>query len=167
LNEVFAQCLEPVLSSCDVQVVYITGQRYFHELQQALLSLNSRFPRRLHLLPYHAALPALLAKATLVVSRAGATTCAEITALGVPAILIPSPNVINNHQEHNARVLADGGAALLIGEANLSVSALSAKLIALLRDPAELRQMSAASKALGYPDAAARMAAVLREELQK
>lgn len=167
LNAVFAQCLEPVLAACDVQVVYITGQRYFHELERALLPLGSRFPRRLHLLPYHAAFPELLAKTTLAVSRAGATTCAEITALGVPAILVPSPNVTNNHQEYNARALADRGAALIAGEAELSSTALSAKLLALLRDPKALRQMSVASKALGYPDAAARMAAVLLEVLQK
>jgi len=163
LNEVFAESLETLLSACELQVVYVTGQRYFPALSQRLQPLASRFPRRLHLLPYHPFLPQLLARAALVVSRAGATTCAEITALGVPAILVPSPNVTNNHQEHNARSLAEHGAALLVREAELDSSMLADRLAGLMRDRETLRRMSVAAKALGFPEAAAACAAVLRE----
>ncbi len=163
LNEVFVRCIEPLLTSCDLQIVYITGRRYFSALAQQLESLHSRFPHRLHLLPYHPALPELLARAALTVSRAGATTCAEITVLGVPAVLVPSPNVTNNHQEHNARSLAEHGAALLVREAELDSAGLTASLAGLLRDRDALRRMSASGKALGFPEAAAACAAVLHE----
>ncbi|MBT9172338.1 MAG: UDP-N-acetylglucosamine--N-acetylmuramyl-(pentapeptide) pyrophosphoryl-undecaprenol N-acetylglucosamine transferase [Syntrophomonadaceae bacterium] len=163
LNEVFAQCLEPLLAACEVQVVYITGRRYFAAIKQLLEPLGNRFPHRLHLLPYHPALPQLLARTALIVSRAGATTCAEITALGVPAVLVPSPNVTNNHQEHNALVLTGHGAALLIREAELNSAGLTASLAGLLRDRDKLRRMSVAGKGLGFPEAAAACAAVIHE----
>jgi UDP-N-acetylglucosamine--N-acetylmuramyl-(pentapeptide) pyrophosphoryl-undecaprenol N-acetylglucosamine transferase len=165
LNEVFAQCVEPLLTASDLQIVYITGRRYFTALAERLNPLNNRFPSRLHLMPYHSSLPQLLARAALVISRAGATTCAEITALGVPAVLIPSPNVTNNHQEHNARSLAAHGAALLVREAELDGADLTNTLAVLLRDRDALRRMSVAGKALGFPKASAACAAVLHEVL--
>lgn len=165
LNEVFAQCVEPLLTACDLQIVYITGRRYFSALAERLEPLKDRFPRRLHLMPYHPSLPQLLARAALVVSRAGATTCAEITVLGVPAVLVPSPNVTNNHQEHNARSLSAHGAALLVREAELDSAGLTSALAGLLRDRDALCRMSAAGKALGFPEASAACAAVLREVL--
>lgn len=161
LNEVFAASIEQLLKGSDTQVVYITGPRYFAELEKKLAPLLSRFPRRLVVLPYHPVLPRLLARAAVVVSRAGATTLAEITALGVPALLIPSPNVTNNHQEYNARLLFDRGGALLVREAELDAPGLAARLLELLADRDRLRQMSAAVRSLGIPDAAERMAGVL------
>jgi UDP-N-acetylglucosamine--N-acetylmuramyl-(pentapeptide) pyrophosphoryl-undecaprenol N-acetylglucosamine transferase len=161
LNELFSQSVEKVLSDCDVQVVYVTGPRYFDELQQRLQNALVRFPHRLYLIPYHANLPGLLAKASLVISRAGATTLAEITALGVPALLLPSPNVTNNHQEHNARMLSDQGAAVLLPEDSLDRNRLTCILCDLLQNPVRLREMAAASRLLGFPDAAGHMAALL------
>ncbi|NLM45900.1 MAG: undecaprenyldiphospho-muramoylpentapeptide beta-N-acetylglucosaminyltransferase [Firmicutes bacterium] len=161
INEAFSAALEAVLASCQVQVVYITGRRYFAELSIKLSRLQQRYRTSLHLLPYHAQLPMLLARTSLMVSRAGATTLAEVTTLGVPSILIPSPNVTSNHQEHNARLLADKGAAVLIKEEELSAAGLATLLVELLSDRKRLAAMAQASKALGVPDAAARMAAVI------
>ena len=62
------------------------------------------------MLPYLNNMPAALAAADLPITRSGATTLAEIAALGIPALLIPSPNVVNNHQHYNARLLADQSA---------------------------------------------------------
>ena len=79
------------------------------------------------------------------VSRAGATTLAELTALGVP-YCDPFPNVTNNHQEHNARLLADHDAAVLIREHELTTTVLAAQLVALLNDQQRLQAMAAASQ---------------------
>jgi UDP-N-acetylglucosamine--N-acetylmuramyl-(pentapeptide) pyrophosphoryl-undecaprenol N-acetylglucosamine transferase len=163
LNEAFSGGLAQVLSALDIQVVYITGKRYYDELAEKLDRLKLRFPQRLHCLPFHPFLPALLARSSLVISRAGATTLAEITALGVPSILVPSPNVTNNHQEHNARYLSDNGAAELVLETELDSRLLAELITGLLGSKERLAGMSAAAKSLGFPDAAERLAGVLRE----
>lgn len=163
VNEAFSGSLELILTACDVQIVYITGPQYYERIKKQTESQSKRFAGRLHILPYHRQLPRLLARTDLVVSRAGATTLAEITALGVPAVLIPSPNVTNNHQEYNAQILAEKGAALLIREQNLSVAGLATRLVELLTNQRQLHKMAEASKALGIPDAAAKMTGVICE----
>ena len=96
----------------------------------------------------------LMRAADLVICRAGASTISELTALGVPAIIVPSPNVTNNHQEHNARVLSDAGGAVLILERESSGELLYKTAGEILRDQERRRGMSAAMAALGSVDAA-------------
>jgi UDP-N-acetylglucosamine--N-acetylmuramyl-(pentapeptide) pyrophosphoryl-undecaprenol N-acetylglucosamine transferase len=91
------------------------------------------------------------------VARSGATTLAEITALGLPSILIPSPYVTANHQEKNARALSDHDAAALILEKDLTSAVLVKEMDSILLDGANLQKMSAASKQLGIPDAAMKL----------
>ncbi|MCR3921514.1 MAG: undecaprenyldiphospho-muramoylpentapeptide beta-N-acetylglucosaminyltransferase [Firmicutes bacterium] len=167
LNEAFAGSVDRVLSATSAQIVYVTGRRYFDDIKKQLSPLQQRFPKRFHLLSYHEQLPRLLARTSLMVSRAGATTLAELTALGVPAILIPSPNVTKNHQEHNARMLSENGAAVLIRESDLSTEGLAAQLIELLTNSKRLREMADASHALGIPDAATRMATVIKDVIRR
>lgn len=95
--------------------------------------------------------------ADLVICRAGASTLSELTALGVPAILVPSPNVTNHHQEKNAAVLAEHGAALVLAEEGLDGKRLFAEASALLRDSERLAAMHEASLALGVRDATERI----------
>ncbi len=76
----------------------------------------------------------------------------EITARGLPSILIPSPNVTNNHQVLNARVLSDAGAAELILEDNLTGKILAEEIFALISDDKKLEEMSLGSKGLSRPD---------------
>jgi UDP-N-acetylglucosamine--N-acetylmuramyl-(pentapeptide) pyrophosphoryl-undecaprenol N-acetylglucosamine transferase len=92
--------------------------------------------------------------ADLVVCRSGATTVAELTACGRPAILIPFPFATHGHQEKNARALADAGAAELILEQDLTGERLAETIAALLAEPARLERMSEKSRRLGRPDAA-------------
>ncbi|MDD3346628.1 undecaprenyldiphospho-muramoylpentapeptide beta-N-acetylglucosaminyltransferase [Oscillibacter sp.] len=104
--------------------------------------------------------------ADLVISRAGASTISELTALGVPALLVPSPHVTNNHQEKNARVLeAAGGAAVLL-EKDASASALFQTACGILHDAAEQKSMETAMTALGIRDAAARIYQTVLELIQ-
>lgn len=98
-------------------------------------------------------MPTALAAADLVISRAGAATIAEITARGLPSILIPYPYAAANHQEYNARSLADRGAAEVILDRELSGPVLAAKVKKLLDDPDRLASMASASRKLGRPQA--------------
>jgi UDP-N-acetylglucosamine--N-acetylmuramyl-(pentapeptide) pyrophosphoryl-undecaprenol N-acetylglucosamine transferase len=98
--------------------------------------------------------PAWMGQAHLVVCRAGASTLAELTALGRGAVLVPFPFAANNHQEFNARFLADAGAAELILNKNFTGEVLADKIKHLLALPDSLPAMEAASRSLAKPDAA-------------
>lgn len=104
--------------------------------------------------PFLFDMPGALRAADLVVSRAGAMTLAELTVCGKPAILIPLPQAIHQHQAHNARVLADAGGAVLLPQQELSGARLAQEVAALLGDPGRLRTMGERSRGLGRPEAA-------------
>ncbi|MGH7821608.1 MAG: undecaprenyldiphospho-muramoylpentapeptide beta-N-acetylglucosaminyltransferase [Candidatus Binatia bacterium] len=97
------------------------------------------------------------ANADLVVCRAGATTIAELTALGKPAILVPYPYAADDHQRKNAESLVRRDAAVMILDRELSAENLAAAIAGLRDDPARLAAMATASRALGRPDAAERV----------
>ena len=99
----------------------------------------------------------MMRAADLVICRAGASTISELTALGVPDIIVPSPNVTGNHQEHNARVLSSAGGAELILEADCSAEKLYERACAILDDSDRRRAMSRAMAELGTVDAAERI----------
>lgn len=97
-------------------------------------------------------MPQLLAAADLVISRAGALTLAEIAAVGRASILIPSPNVAENHQYHNAMQLQKLGAAVVVEEKNLTGEGLIRIVDGLTQDPAGLMEMGMKARALAQPD---------------
>jgi UDP-N-acetylglucosamine--N-acetylmuramyl-(pentapeptide) pyrophosphoryl-undecaprenol N-acetylglucosamine transferase len=91
----------------------------------------------------------------VVISRAGATTIAELGVVGRPAILVPYPHAADNHQEINAREMAAAGAALLFRQAELTAESLAGAVAELAGDPERRERMGSAMKALGRPEAAA------------
>lgn len=97
-------------------------------------------------------MPEMLAAADLVISRAGALTLAEIAAVGRASVLIPSPNVAENHQYHNAMQLQKLGAAVVVEEKELTGEKLIGIVDKLTKDPAELMLMGAKARALAQPD---------------
>jgi UDP-N-acetylglucosamine--N-acetylmuramyl-(pentapeptide) pyrophosphoryl-undecaprenol N-acetylglucosamine transferase len=103
-------------------------------------------------------MPARLARAQLVIARAGASTIAELTAVGRPAILVPYRYAADDHQTANAAALASEGAARVIAETEFTPDRLAADLAALAAAPAVLDALAAAARRLGRPDAAARLA---------
>lgn len=107
--------------------------------------------------PFFADVPARLAKAQLVISRAGASSIADITVIGRPAILIPYAAAAGDHQTANARALADAGAALVHHESGLDAETLARDIRAILTDPARATAMASAALQLGRPDAARRL----------
>ncbi len=103
-------------------------------------------------------MPAKLAQAHLVIARSGATTVSELTAAGVPSILVPYPHHADQQQLANAETLANAGAAWIMPEAELTAAALAKRLQNLLRNPQQLSVAAAAAHGLGRPDAARALA---------
>lgn len=133
----------------DYDVIYVTGKNYYDDMKEAL----GEIPESIHLVPYIDDMPSVLSSCDLAVSRAGATTLAEITALGTAAIIVPSPYVVANHQEYNARELADKHAALMILEKDLEARYFVDQVNELMHDDQKREELAKAAKALGKPDA--------------
>lgn len=142
------------------QVLYVTGDVHYEEVQREVALLGS--PENVVIKPFIHNMPEILAGTDLTVARAGATTLAELTSLGIPSILIPSPYVTNNHQEKNARALSDHGAAELLLENELTGKKLIEQIDQILMDEKKLADMKKAAKELGIPDAAKRLFTLMR-----
>ena len=111
-------------------------------------------------------MPTVLAAADVVLGRAGSGTCNEIAATGTPCILIPSPNVTNNHQEKNARSLESRGAAIVVPEPECTAQGIFDQIMALMEDHSRRKQMSEALRSMVILDSAERICDIL-EDLSK
>ncbi|MDY3782119.1 MAG: UDP-N-acetylglucosamine--N-acetylmuramyl-(pentapeptide) pyrophosphoryl-undecaprenol N-acetylglucosamine transferase [Candidatus Faecousia sp.] len=111
-------------------------------------------------------MPVEMAAADVVISRSGAATCNEIAASGTPSILIPSPNVTNNHQEHNARVLSNKDAAVTILEKDCTAQGIFDEIQALLKSPERRENMSKTLRTMARLDSTERICDIV-EELTK
>ncbi|MBM7644267.1 UDP-N-acetylglucosamine--N-acetylmuramyl-(pentapeptide) pyrophosphoryl-undecaprenol N-acetylglucosamine transferase [Scopulibacillus daqui] len=147
------------------QVLYITGNVHYENVMEKVKQAGS--PSNVFIKPFIHNMPDLLAGTDLVVSRAGATTIAELTALGVPSILIPSPYVTNNHQEKNAEALAKNGASIIIKENDLNGQKLLKEIDSILENEQNWKKMHEASISQGMPDAAARVRKLMNELANK
>ena len=108
--------------------------------------------------PFFNDMPRRLHRAHLVIGRAGASTVAETTAAGRPAILVPYPFAMDNHQSANARIIEASGGAWVFDECDFTASALAGMLCSFLENPEKLQKAAAAARRLGIPDAASRLA---------
>lgn len=141
------------------QLLWVTGPRY-HD--GALRDLGE-IPEGVALVDYEDKMGRAYAASDLVVARAGSSTLAELTALGKPALLIPSPNVTDNHQEANARGLEELGAALVLTESDLDIPAALDRITALLGDAEALSAMSEAARGQGRLHVAEEVAELLEQ----
>lgn len=121
---------------------------------------------RIEMREYIYNMPTLMAAADVFIGRAGASTCNEIGAAGLPCILIPSPNVTNNHQEKNARVLESRKGAVVLLEKECTPERLYAEVKSLLADPARREQMGGSLRQMVRLDSAERICDIV-EELTK
>jgi len=155
INRVLTELAPRLAQRPRFRLLWVTGEVHFHDVRRALeaAGVDTGPGARVRLEPYLHDMPAALAAADLALTRAGAMTLAELTARGVPAVLVPSPNVTHNHQEHNARLLEREGAAHVILEAELAAGRLLAVLERLLAGDGDRRDMSRRSRALGKPRA--------------
>ncbi|VBB06219.1 n-acetylglucosaminyltransferase murg [Lucifera butyrica] len=143
-----------------IQILHVTGQNDYNyivgNLKQRGIDVakagNSIIKSYLYNMPY------ALAVADLAIFRAGAIGLAELTARGIPSILIPYPYAAENHQEFNARVLEKNGAAVVIRDKELTGQLLAERIAQLTGNRAQLKTMAEASKRLGCPEAAETLA---------
>jgi UDP-N-acetylglucosamine--N-acetylmuramyl-(pentapeptide) pyrophosphoryl-undecaprenol N-acetylglucosamine transferase len=110
------------------------------------------------LAPFFHDVPSRLSRAHLAIARSGASTCAELTVVGRPAILVPYPFAVDDHQTANARALERGGAAWVVPQPEFSAAALARRLEELVADPSRLAEAASAAHRQGRPDAASRLA---------
>ncbi|MDO4912144.1 MAG: undecaprenyldiphospho-muramoylpentapeptide beta-N-acetylglucosaminyltransferase [Lactobacillus sp.] len=149
INRVMLESIKE-LEQKPYQVIWATGTFYYDKIQEKLE--NHELAKNIVILPYIKNMPGLLPQMTTVVARSGATSIAEFTALGVPAILIPSPNVTHNHQYKNAVDLEDKGAAIVLPEHDLNPNCLLSSIDHLLLDQKVAHEMAEASRNLGITD---------------
>jgi UDP-N-acetylglucosamine:LPS N-acetylglucosamine transferase len=143
----------------DVAVHHVTGPRNEVECRQRLAELRRRDDvLDYELVGYEPAMPAIYARAAIAVCRAGAGTVAELTAAGLPAVLVPLPGAPSDHQARNAATLTDAGAAVVVADEQCDAAHLDCVLRDILASPERLARMSEAARALARPDAAARLA---------
>ena len=107
--------------------------------------------------PFFKDMASLYRRADLVVARAGATTLAELSVMGLPALLIPYPYAADDHQAKNAQYYVDGGGALMFRESEIDAEILAATITELLRSPGELHNMSLRMQTMGRPEATRRI----------
>ncbi len=164
LNELLVRTV-PLLRLWEprLQVIHLTGAADYESVRQALA--RERIPALVR--PFLTEMELALGAATVMVSRAGASSLAELAALGVPAVLVPYPHAADNHQYHNARAFADTGAARLLVQAEATPEALVRELRALLREEALRAGLRRALARWHTPDAAERLAAALAAARRK
>ncbi|MBN6185938.1 undecaprenyldiphospho-muramoylpentapeptide beta-N-acetylglucosaminyltransferase [Aneurinibacillus sp. BA2021] len=156
INEAVVAMVSDLAQHAAYHFIYVTGEVHYESTMAAIREKGS-MPDNLTVRPFIYNMPEVLAGIDLIVNRAGASFLAEITALGLPSILIPSPYVTNNHQEKNARWLEDQGAARVILESQLTGASLLGEIDAVLQDEKRLQTMRDAARKLGQPDAATRV----------
>lgn len=148
----------PKFNNKDYEVLFITGKDYYEEYSKI-----KDIPQNVKILPYEENMLGLMKKTDLIVSRAGATIIAEITALGLPSILIPSPYVTHNHQFKNAKVLSDNNAAVIIEENRLSSDVLIEKIDEIIENNQKYDIMKKESEKLGVKDSASKIYNVIKQ----
>ena len=146
----------PELLQSDVQVIWQTGKYYFEQCQQALnsqlLTLNSQLSNII-CTDFISQMPDAYALADLVISRAGASSISELCLLGKPSILVPSPNVAEDHQTHNAMALVRKDAAVLVKDIDAKAD-MVATALQLIHDDEQLQALQTNILTLALPNSA-------------
>lgn len=154
LNDAVVDALKQLADLKDeLHITHQTGTADYPAIREAYAAL----PFEARVTPFIEAMDEAYAMADLVLCRAGATTVAELTAFGKAAIVVPYPYAIYDHQRGNAQALAERGAAEMILDQDLSGAVLGEKIRGYLSDRGRLARMAEAARALGRPDAAARI----------
>lgn len=158
INEAMIGVLKSAAQINSAQFLHVTGKGEFDSVMKKLSDLDAP---NIKVVPYLYNMPQAMAMADLAIFRAGATGLAELTARGIPSILIPYPFAAENHQEFNAKSLVEAGAARMILNKDLTTEILSATLDELLSSPEKLKSMARASLSLGKPNAADEIADII------
>ncbi len=154
MNGVLTEMLPLLKGQERFHMIHSVGSRDYQDFQNTLARRGlDPAESRVDVREYIFDMPQVMAAADLILCRAGASTLAELTYMGKPVIIVPSPNVTDNHQEKNARVLEKAGGAKVFLEGEFDAASLLTEIEGLLRDPAKLQSMSRAMASLSVPDA--------------
>jgi UDP-N-acetylglucosamine--N-acetylmuramyl-(pentapeptide) pyrophosphoryl-undecaprenol N-acetylglucosamine transferase len=157
LNHALVDALAHLPGKERLAIVHQTGPVMLEDVQAAYRAAG----RDAEVVPFLDDMEKRFAAADLVLSRSGATTCAELTVAGKAAILVPFALAADDHQRTNARALEKAGAAVVLEEKELKGASLAAAVRALLEAPERIASMEDAARRTGRPDAAARVADLL------
>jgi UDP-N-acetylglucosamine--N-acetylmuramyl-(pentapeptide) pyrophosphoryl-undecaprenol N-acetylglucosamine transferase len=164
INETAVKMLRECYQNSDGHVIFATGEAQFE-------AINGRFtdkkPASLEIVPYIYDAADVYTAADLIICRSGAITLSELQVLGVPSILIPSPNVTANHQEYNARALEKDGGAVVILEKDLNARLLYSQMKELLKDREQLQKMARNARKNGIPNATEKIYEILKDMVKK
>lgn len=155
INEAMLQVYRDLANETNVQILHVTGNNEYEAVKAKAKQAGIDWQKHgnIILVPYLYNMSDAMAAADLIVYRAGAVGLAEITVRGLPAVLIPYPYAAENHQEYNARLVEQQGAAVVITDKELTGELLSQTIRRLLAEPEKLTQMAVASQAMGRPHA--------------
>lgn len=154
LNQGMVTVLTRLLQHPEIQVIWATGTLTYGETIEELEKRGISWQRpQWRVLEYLKDMPEALACADLYIGRAGAASLAELMVAGIPGILVPYPFAAENHQEHNAQALVQGGAAKLVLDSECDGERLWQEVEGLVAQPALLKKMGAAALALAQPKA--------------
>lgn len=152
MNKVMGDMIEKLDGSQGFRLIHAAGGLYYPRVSERFRGRD--LPQAgVEIREYIHNMPELMAAADLILCRAGASTISELSYMGKPVVMVPSPNVTNNHQEKNARVLERAGGAEVLLEGEFDADSLLALVQALLGDEGKLASMGDAMRALAVPDA--------------
>lgn len=164
LNDSVLGIIEKNITNRSIQILHITGKRHYDSFMKQLKSRGiNRLPENIKVLPYFYEMPKGLSLADLVITSAGAITLAEVTAIGVPSIIIPKGYTTGNHQEYNARAIEKAGAGIMILDSEVTGDKLNDEMQSLLKDKPRLDKMAINSKKLGNRDATDKIYKIIKE----
>lgn len=173
INDSIARHIDTLLQT-DCQIVWQTGKNYFAAIKAKISeqdikfttdSANPLYAKRMFVSDFISQMDYAYNVADLVISRAGASSVSELCLLGKPAILVPSPNVAENHQYHNAMALVAKNAALLVEDAE-AVDNLLPQALQIVADDSRLRELSANIRQLALPNSAQAIAEVILAQIE-
>jgi UDP-N-acetylglucosamine--N-acetylmuramyl-(pentapeptide) pyrophosphoryl-undecaprenol N-acetylglucosamine transferase len=160
INRFILDNIELVKSYKDrIALIHLCGEKDYPALKEAYGKVEGL---SYHLSPFTDDMSTVYSAADLVLARSGGITIAELTALGLPAVLVPFPYAAENHQYYNALEVARGGAGLVIEQKDLSSDKLKHIIEKVLLDEPTLSKMAEKSKALGAPDSAQKIIALMK-----
>ena len=166
MNKIVTEMIPKLRGQDDFRLIHSAGSMYYKDVCEKLSeTAPDHGEYGVDVKEYIYDMPRVMAAADLIMCRAGASTLAELTYMGKPVIIVPSPNVTNNHQEKNARVLERAGGAKVLLEGEFDADSLLDELKALLTDEEKLSGMSAAMRSLAVPDATEKICGIILDLL--
>lgn len=163
LNEALARLWPVLAEEPRLQVVHVAGKLDVASVAEAMAEALSDPAGRYRLHEYIERMGDVIAAADVVVARAGATSIAEITAIGRASVLVPYPYATDDHQTLNARAVSAGGGAIVVPDDQIEGAAFDSAVLGLVRDGKKRERMAAAAAALGRPDAGVRVTDMVRQ----